>query len=80
MLLRHSEHLLQHAENSEHAETALLRGSHRIDSNAREILHRVRVDATHDGAVCVDLLSTTLPSVAQVNFYRCAYTLGTKLS
>ncbi|KAM5536543.1 hypothetical protein V8D89_009820 [Ganoderma adspersum] len=51
MLLQRSEHLLQHAENSERVETALLSGSHRIDSTVQEILHRVRVDATHDGAM-----------------------------
>ncbi|KAM5533000.1 hypothetical protein V8D89_013342 [Ganoderma adspersum] len=51
LLLRHSEHLLRHAENSERIETALLSGSHRIDSNVQEILHRVRVEATHDGAM-----------------------------
>ncbi|KAI1786970.1 hypothetical protein LXA43DRAFT_975495 [Ganoderma leucocontextum] len=48
MLLQCSEHLLQRAEDSERAETALLSGSRRIDSNVQEILHRMRLYARDD--------------------------------
>ena len=62
MLLQCSEHLLQHAENSERAEATLLNGNRRIDSNVQEILHRVRVDATHDGTVCPIRLNSISPA------------------
>ncbi|TBU53411.1 hypothetical protein BD310DRAFT_981142 [Dichomitus squalens] len=50
-LLQCTEHLLQHAENAEHTQAALLYGNRRIHAGVKEILQRVRVDATHDGTL-----------------------------
>ena len=51
MLLRSTEHVLQHAENTESTQSALLYGNQRIHAGVMEILQRVRIDTTHDGTV-----------------------------